>query len=147
MARTHETDPSLRRVQRDSAVVCAVFAAAALALQRGRPDGALGVVAGAGLMAVSYHAIKSGVTAFVRKAAAASEVSPGTGLSRGRVTWIVAKYVGRYVVIGVAAWAVLVPLQAHPLGLFAGVTAPVAAIGLEALRLLLAGPRPGAPGG
>ena len=27
MARTHETDPSLRRVQRDSAIACAVFAA------------------------------------------------------------------------------------------------------------------------
>ena len=145
MARTHETDPSLRRVQRDSAIACAVFAAAALALQRGRLDGALGVVAGAGLMAVSYLAIRDGVTTLVQKTAVASEAPPGTGLPRVRLAWTVAKYVGRYAVIGAAAWAVLVPLQAHPLGLFAGVSAPVAAIGLEALRLLRAGPRPGAP--
>ena len=102
-------------------------------------------MAGAGLMAVSYLAIRDGVTTLVQKTAVASEAPPGTGLPRVRLAWTVAKYVGRYAVIGAAAWAVLVPLQAHPLGLFAGVSAPVAAIGLEALRLLRAGPRPGAP--
>ncbi len=37
--------------------------------------------------------------------------------------------------IGIAAWAVLVPLKAHPLGLFAGVSVPVLAIAIEAVRL------------
>jgi len=41
----------------------------------------------------------------------------------------------RYGVIALLAWVVLVPLRAHPLGVFAGVTAPVLAIGIEALRL------------
>ena len=53
------------------------------------------------------------------------------------MAWTLAKFIGRYLVIGAAAWAVLVPLRAHPLGLFAGVTAPVAAIAIEAVRLAL----------
>ncbi len=122
-------------------------AAAALVLQRGRPDGALGVVAGAALMAFSYRAISGGVTAIVRRAAGASQASPGTAVSRGRVIWTLVTFVGRYVVIAVAAWAVLVPLRAHPLGLFAGVSVPVAAIGIEALRLQRRPSRPRGPGG
>jgi hypothetical protein len=142
-AATAETDPSLRRIQRDSGILCAAAAAAALVLERGRPDGALGVVAGAALMAFSYHAIKGGVTAIVRKAAATGQPGSGGAVSRGRLVWTLVKFIGRYVVIGVAAWTVLVPLRAHPLGLFAGVSVPVAAIGIEALRLLRApsGPR------
>jgi hypothetical protein len=135
MPRPQEPDPSLRRVQRDSGIICAAAAAVALVVQRGRPAGALGVVAGAALMATSYLAIRDGVTAIVRRAEATSEASPGTAVSRGRLAWTVTKFVGRYLLIGVAAWAVLVPLKAHPLGLFAGVTVPVVAIGVEAVRL------------
>jgi hypothetical protein len=131
-----ETDPSLRRVQRDSAVMAVAAAALALVLQRGRPEGALGVLAGAGLMGVSYAAIRGGVTALSKRAAAAGHAAPGERLSRGRLAWILARFIGRYLVIGVAAWALLVPLRAHPLGLFAGVTVPVVAIGIEAIRLV-----------
>jgi hypothetical protein len=130
-----EPDPTLRRVQRDSAVIAAAAAAVALALQRGRPEGALGVLAGAALMGLSYSAIKGGVTALVQRGAAAGQAAPGEAPSRGRVAWMLLTFIGRYLVIGVAAWAVLVPLRAHPLGLFAGITAPVAAIGVEAVRL------------
>jgi hypothetical protein len=139
-----ESDLSLRRVQRDSGIICAVAALAALVVERGRPDGALGVVAGAALMAFSYRAIEAGVSAIVRRAAATSEASPGKAVSRGRVAWTLARFAGRYLVIGVGAWAVLVPLRAHPLGLVAGVTVPVVAIGVEALRLIRtrSGPRP-----
>ncbi len=146
-ATTAESDPSLRRVQRDSWILCAVAAAAALVLQRGQPDGALGVVAGAALMAFSYRAIRGGVTAIVRRAAGTGQASPGTAVSRGRISWTLVTFVGRYVVIAVAAWVVLVPLRAHPLGLFAGVSVPVAAIGIEALRLLRTPFGPRRPGG
>jgi hypothetical protein len=142
-----ETDPSLRRIQRDSGIICAVAALAALILEHGRPGGALGVVAGAALMAFSYHAIKGGVTAIVRKAAATGHEAPGGSVSRGRLAWTLAKFIGRYVVIGAVAWAVLVPLRANPLGLFAGVSVPVAAIGIEALRLLRTPSKPRGPGG
>ena len=130
-----EADESLRRVQRDSAVIAVAAAGLALAIQRGRPEGALGVLAGAGLMGFSYSVIKGGVTALLQRAAAAATGAPGEGAPRGRVAWILFKFVGRYLVVGFGAWAVLVPLRAHPLGLFAGVTVPVAAIAIEAIRL------------
>jgi len=135
---TGEADPSLRRVQRDSALIAVAAAALALALQRGRPEGALGVIAGAGLMAFSYTAIKGGVTALVRRAAATSRAGSGQRVSNARVAWTLAKFIGRYLVVGVVAWAVLVPFKAHPLGLFAGITVPVLAIGIEAVRLATA---------
>ena len=140
-----EADPSLRRVQRDSVVIALAGAILALLIQRGRPGGALGVLAGAALMGVSYAAIKGGVTALVQRASAAGEAATGERVSGGRGAWLLLKVIGRYLVIGIAAWAVLVPLRAHPLGLFVGVTVPVAAIGLEALRLALA--RSGRTGG
>ena len=67
MADVGDADPSLRRVQRDSAIIAAAAVVLALALQGGRPEGALGVLAGAGLMGVSYAAIKGGVTALVQR--------------------------------------------------------------------------------
>jgi hypothetical protein len=130
-----EPDPSLRRVQRDSAVIAAAAALLALLVQRGRPDGALGVLAGAGLMALSYSAIRGGVTALLARAAAAGRAAPGEGVPKGRLAWTLARFAGRYAAVGLIAWAVLVPLRAHPLGLFAGVTVPVVAIGIEAVRL------------
>ena len=130
-----EADPSLRRVQRDSALIAVAGALLALLIQRGRPAGALGVLAGAALMGVSYTAIKGGVTALVQRSAAAGAAAPGERVSKGRGAWLLLTVIGRYLVIGIAAWAVLVPLKAHPLGLFAGVTVPVLAIGIEAIRL------------
>jgi len=130
-----EFDPSLRRVQRDSAVIAVAAAAAALLVQRGRVEGALGVLAGAALMGFSYTAIKGGVTALLQRAVAAGQASPDDRVSSVRVAWVLLKFIGRYLLAGVVAWAVLVPLRAHPLGLFAGVTVPVLAIGIEAVRL------------
>jgi hypothetical protein len=138
-----ETDPSLRRVQRDAVVIAVAAAAAALVIEGGRPEAALGVLAGAGLMGFSYAAIKGGVTALLQRAAAGLD-GPAGRESRGRRAWTLARFIGRYLVVGFVAWTVLVPLRAHPLGLFAGVTAPVLAIGIEAFRLARArSPRPG----
>lgn len=139
-----DADASLRRVERDAVALTVIAAAAAVAIQGGRLDGALGVVAGAGLMGFSYAAIKGGVTAMVSRAAsAAGEESGGGRVSKGRLAWLAARFTGRYLVIGLAAWAVLVPLRAHPVGLFAGVTVPIAAIGFEAVRLAIGAPRRG----
>jgi hypothetical protein len=143
MGVSREADPELRRVQRDCAIMTAVAAGLALAIQRGRIQGALGVTAGAGLMAFSYFAIKGGVSALLERAAAAGRPEPGERLSGGRVAWTLATLIGRYLLVGIVAWAVLVPLQAHPLGLFAGVTIPVLAIGIEAVRLARGRPRRG----
>jgi hypothetical protein len=127
-----ERDASLRRVRRDAAVICVTAAALALLLMGGRPQGALGVLAGGVLMAVSYSAIRGGVDAAMGRAAASPDATPAA--SRAAV-WAAFRVIARYGVIAVLAWAILVPLRAHPLGVFAGVTAPVLAIGIEAVRL------------
>ncbi|HOG28070.1 MAG TPA: hypothetical protein PLT35_02215 [Vicinamibacterales bacterium] len=141
-----ETDPSLRRVQRDSAIIGAALALAALVLQRGRPGGALGVLAGVALMAVSYRAISGGVSAIVRRAEAAAGSAAGSGAPKVRTSLVFAGFIGRYAVVGALAWAVLVPLRADPVGLVAGVSVTVAAIAVEAVRLVRTGRRAGPPG-
>ena len=118
-----EPDDSLRRVQRDAAIICVALAALAAVVMRGRPEGALGVLAGGALMAVSYAAIKGGVDAALKRRSSRAGA------------WAAFRFISRYGVIAVLAWAILVPLHAHPLGVFAGVTAPVLAIGIEAVRL------------
>lgn len=129
-----ERDASLRRVERDAAIVCAVMAVLALALQRGGTSGALGVVGGGALMAYSFRAIRGGVDGLVQRIAphAAAGTAPQTPVS---LVWAVTRVVVRYAVIGFVAWLLLVKLHAHPLGLFAGVTAPVLALAIEAVRL------------
>jgi len=129
VTRVPESDASLRRVRRDAVVICLASAAAALAAMGGRPAGALGVLAGGALMAVSYSAIRGGVDAALRTKAEDRAASRAAA-------WAAFRFIARYGVIAVLAWAILVPLHAHPLGVFAGVTAPVLAIGIEALRLV-----------
>jgi hypothetical protein len=136
-----EPDASLRRVRRDAVVICLASAASALVAAGGRPDGALGVLAGGALMAVSYSAIRVGVDAALRKASPRAEGEPAAAaVSASRAAgWAAFRFVARYGIIAVLAWVVLVPLRAHPLGVFAGVTAPVLAIGVEAVRLVRRG--------
>jgi hypothetical protein len=143
-----EADPSLRRIQRDSAAIAIGTAVLALALRRGRPDGAVGVLAGAALMALSYRAIRGGVDAIVRKASGRSAEASGAPGRHPGVAWALLKFIGRYLVTVFAGWVVLVPLHAHPVGLFAGVSVPVLAIAIEAIRFARApriGPDSGPP--
>lgn len=129
-----ESDLSLTRVERDAAIACVVMAAAALAIQRGDPGGAIGVVGGGALMAFSFRAIRGGVDAMVQRVTPrAGDEAPRPGA--GRIGWAVLRFVLRYAIIGVGAWALLTRLHAHPIGLIAGVTAPVIALSAEAVRL------------
>lgn len=128
---TRESDPSLRHLERDAAIACVAMALAALAIQRGDPSGALGVVGGGALMAFSFRAIRGGVDGVLGARPAAGDAPPPTA----GAAWAIVRFVLRYGVIGLAAWLLLVKLHAHPLGVFAGVTAPVIAIGIEAVRL------------
>ncbi|MEK6631018.1 MAG: hypothetical protein AABY89_09815 [Acidobacteriota bacterium] len=129
-----ETDRSLRRVQRDAAIICGLMAASALIAQGGRTDGALGVLAGAGLMALSYVAIKGSADAVVQRTSARAADGEAGGRMSG-VVWPTIKFIGRYGLLALGAWLVLVPLHANPLGVFAGVSALVFAIAIESVRL------------
>jgi hypothetical protein len=136
--RNPEGDASLRRIERDSAIACLVTAAAAVVVQRGGLSGALGVAGGGALMAFSYREIRAGVDAIVLRTAPADGAAPPSG---GRVLamWPILRFVLRYGVMGLGAWLLLVPLHAHPVGVVAGVSAPVVAMAIEAIRLLRRG--------
>jgi hypothetical protein len=148
LTRSSEPDASLRRIQRDAAILCLVSTVIALLVMRGRPEGAVGVLAGGALMAVSYLAIKGGVDAALRRAAGRSgeQAAPPAGAGRAGA-WAAFRFVARYGVIAGLAWVVLVPLRAHPVGVVAGVSAPVLAIAIEGVRLFLMRSRPQGRGG
>ena len=127
-----DVDASLRRIERNAVVVCLVMAGAALVIARGRPGPALGVIGGGLLVGLSYHLVKGGASAFVDTLAGA----PGSRLSRGRMAWAVAKVAARYALLAVLAYVMIARLRMHPLGLLAGASSVVAAVSLEAVRVL-----------
>jgi hypothetical protein len=131
-----QADPLLRRIERTAIVACLVMAALALALARGRPGPALGVLGGGLLIAVSYRTIASGVAGLVDRMApqpADSVAQPGTP----RLAWTVTKLAGRYALLAVLAYVMIARLRLHPVGLLVGASSVVAAASVEALRLLL----------
>ncbi len=130
-------DPGLRRIERDSAIACAALTLLALPFGGWRPAAPLGVLAGAALMAFSYRVIRGGVDAIVSRAGS-SRAGEAASRSAGarQVAWALTRFVTRYGVLAVAAWAILVPLRANPLAVFVGVSVPVLAIGIEAVRHL-----------
>ncbi len=148
---TREADPSLRRIERDAVIICAAAAAIALPMGHWQPDGAIGVLGGGALMAISYWAIRGGVDALVRRHAAlagsttealdaADTRAPDASRSPARpargMAWAVTKFILRYALLAAGAYVILIPLHAHPLGVLVGVSAPVAAIAVEAARLV-----------
>jgi hypothetical protein len=132
--RNPESDVSLRRIERDSVVACVAMPARAVVFERGGLGGALGVAGGGALMAFSYRAIRAGVDAMVYRADLAGSAAPPPH-GRSGVMWPTARFILRYAVVGMAAWVLLVPLHANPVGIIAGVTAPVVALAIEAVRL------------
>ena len=130
----------LRQFERDGIAACAVMAAAALAIERGRPGGAAGVLAGGALSALSYVAIKRGADAVLDAAASAGRERaaggaeptqggadagpPAPAMGWGRRAWIAAQFFGRYALLAVGAYVMLACFGVHPVGLLAGATAP-----------------------
>ena len=130
-----ETDPLLRRVERTSLVVCGVMAAAALGVMRGRPEAAFGVIGGWVLAAVGYRAIVAGVDAMI-VAIGGPGMRPDAGAKRRQVVAAAVKMAGRYALLAVLAYVMIARLRLHPLGLLAGASSAVAAVSIEAIRLL-----------
>lgn len=112
------------------------MAAAALAIARGAPGPALGVLGGGILVGVSYRAIRSGVNGLV-----ALLDQPVEGERRPnpapRPGWTVTKLATRYALLAVLAYVMIARLRLHPVGLLVGASSVVAAASVEALRLLL----------
>ncbi len=127
-----DVDVSLRRIERNAILLCAGMMGVALVLARGRPGPALGVLGGGMLVAISYHLVKSGAGAFVDVLSGA----PGARLSRARLAWTVTKVALRYALLAILAYVMIARLRLHPLGLLAGASSVVAAVSLEAVRVL-----------
>lgn len=131
-------DPLVRRIGRDSAVICVVTAAAAAAVW-GWPVAA-GVLGGGLLIGISFYTIGSGVSAIVASASGdgTASATPGGAASRrktlGRSLVTLAV---RYALLGFLAYVMIARLRLHPIGLLVGASSVPAAAFVEAARLLV----------
>lgn len=121
-------DGLLRRVERTAAVCCGLMMVAALILAKGSPWPAVAVLAGGVLIGLSYWSIKSGISNLL------GAVNAQARAPRGRIALQLA---GRYALLGFAAYVMIVRLRLHPLGLLAGASSIVAAVTVEAGRVLM----------
>jgi hypothetical protein len=130
-----DADPLLRRIERTSAVACAVMAVAALAIARGDPGPALAVVGGWLLIEVAFRSIRSGVGGMIDGLAGGGAADQAT--RRRRAALAIARIAGRYALLAVLAYVMIARLRLHPVGLIAGASSAVAAASVEAVRFLV----------
>jgi len=86
---------------------------------------ALGFLAGSIIAFLNFHWLKSGVTGLADRITHSGETQSGKG--------IIARFLLRYVLMGVAAYGILTSFPASLRGLFAGLFLPVGAIVCEAV--------------
>ena len=127
-----EADPLLRRIGRTAIVICAGMAALAFAVSRAHVLSGLAVVGGGLIAGGSYLAIQSGVTELVDRLTVST-----TPPRRSALRWTVFKLTGRYALLGFMAYVMIARLRLPPLGLLAGASSIVAAVAVEAARLLI----------
>lgn len=119
----------LARVERRAAWVAATAAFVALVLPGGGRATAAGVFGGALLSGLSYWAIKRGVTGLTGAVVAGAAVRPRTA----RALIIL---VGRYGLLALIAYVMILRLRLSPLGLLVGVSVIPLAVAIEALAAL-----------
>lgn len=131
-------DPLVRRIGRDSVVICVVTAAAAAAVW-GWPVAA-GVLGGGLLIGISFYTIGSGVSAIVASASGdgtASATPGGTASRRKTLGRSLVTLAVRYALLGFLAYVMIARLRLHPIGLLVGASSVPAAAFVEAARLLV----------
>jgi len=125
----------LRRIERTAIGLCLAMAVAALIAARGAPGPALGVLGGGLLVGTSYVMLKAGVSSLPEAIAQGGGAVPRA--PRFRIGFSLA---GRYALLGLMAYVMIARLRLHPLGLLAGASSIVAAVTVEAVRLLVKKP-------
>ncbi len=118
-----ESDPLLRRVERDSVLACAVMAVLAWGIARGDPNAPAGVFAGGVLSWISYRGIKGGIDVLVGRTAGRAGVAAG-----------LVKFFTRYGILAVAAYVIMARFRMPPVAVIAGASSLVVAVAIEALR-------------
>jgi hypothetical protein len=125
-----EADPLIRRLQRDAAIWCGLATAGALALRPDQP-GIAGGVAGGGLLALgSLLAIRASVDALLAR------MVPSAGTPARAGAGLAVKLVGRYALLALGAYVMIVRLRLHAVGVLIGASSLVAAASFEAVRVL-----------
>ena len=129
-----DPDPLIRRLERDAAVWAGLATVAALAIRPDLPGLAAGVAGGGLLALASLWAIRSSVDALLSRitpAAAEANAAPGragAGLAM--------KMAGRYALLGLGAYVMIVRLRLHAAGVLIGASSLAAAASFEAVRVL-----------
>ncbi len=127
-----ETDPMLRRFERNQVVVCTLMAV--VAAVAGRLDLAAGVVGGTLLMAIGYAGIKAIVNVLTEKAIRGRQAENTRSRAR-RGAWALVKFVTSYALLALAAYVMLVRLHLHPLGVVLGASTPVISVAIEGVGI------------
>jgi len=120
---------ALDRIRRSMIVLGVVLTSAAL-WKYGR-GAAEGFLLGAVIAYLNFHWLKSGVSGLADRVTNTGRPQSGKG--------IVGRFLLRYVLLGVAAYAILTSFPASLRGLFAGLFLPVGGIACEAVYELYAG--------
>jgi hypothetical protein len=92
---------------------------------------ALGFLLGCIIAYLNFQWLKSGVSGLADRATNSGKAQSGKG--------VIARFLLRYVLLGVAAYVILTSFPASLKGLFAGLFLPVGAIACEAVYELFAG--------
>jgi hypothetical protein len=92
---------------------------------------ALGFLLGCVIAYLNFQWLKSGVSGLADRASNSGKAQSGKG--------IIARFLLRYVLLGVAAYVILTSFPASLRGLFAGLFLPVGAIACEAVYEIFAG--------
>jgi hypothetical protein len=132
-----EPDPLLRRVERNAWIWCLGSAIVAFAVRAGRPDVALGVLAGGALVGMSYWAIKSSIDGLAHALGVGAGAAPARAddrIVKKRLVLATLKLVSRYALLGFGAYVMIARLRLHPVGLLIGASSIVAAATVEAVK-------------
>jgi hypothetical protein len=121
----------VHRIERDTAIICGVLAAAALAIWPSRPLIAGGVVGGGVLVGFAYAVIRGFVGGVTRAFPAPGSRVPVPGFRRRRH---LVKFFTRHAILAVAAYVMMARLRLDAFGMLVGASSLWLAVALEAAR-------------
>jgi len=153
-----DADPFIRRLERDAVIWAVLATAAALAIRPDQPGLAAGVAGGGILALTSLWAIRASVDALLSRIVPATAAGPpdepeGESDAKGAPAragpdpaenparkpagiGLAVKLAGRYALLGLGAYVMIVRLRLHAIGVLIGASSLVAAASFEAVRVL-----------